>query len=170
LTYNIRKRNEVELEREPGSVWCACIQVLSAHGIHTDEDYFSPTRRSFECVFEAFGDATRLIGDVVGADGGSSEVKFTSNETKYLFSSSISALEALFETMDPIILKFKPLEDNPQHDIPQFLRTVSLSAPKVVRTKKLAVLPSSKDLLKNRKSSGSMSIQNLHKDRYVTFA
>lgn len=163
------QRQEVDLERQPGSVWCVTVQVLSAHHIHSDEDYFSPTKKSFECVFEVFGDTTRLIGDVVEAEGGEGgEVRFSSNETKFLFCSSISALEALFESMDPVVLKFRPLEDNPDNDLPQFARTMSVTSDRkksFMRSRKNGLLSSNVDLFGNKNSSGRIIFETLHKDR-----
>jgi hypothetical protein len=169
---NIHLRYEVDLERQPGSVWCVCVQILSAHHVHSDEDFYSQSTRSFECVFDAFGDKTRLIGEVVEADGGEGgEVKFTSNETKFLFSSSVSALENMFESMGPVALKFKPLEDNPERDIPQYARTLALAGgparrQSLKRARKQSALSSTHDLLANKSSTGQVIFQNLHKDRY----
>ena len=169
-------RNEVDLERQPGSVWCVCVQVLSAQHIHSDGDFYSQKKQSFECVFRAFGDKTRLIGDLVEADGGDGgEVKFMSNETKFLFSSSISALEHMFDGMDPTPLKFKPLKDNPDSDLPQYARTLSVSSSKARKKsfqrtdRKMAGLGSSAtDLMDNKTSTGHIRFKNLHKDRSET--
>lgn len=167
----------MDLEREPGSVWCVCIQVLSAHHIHSDSDYYSPKKHSFECVFTAFGDKTRLIGDVVEADGGEGgEVKFYSNETKYLLCSSIGALESMFDSMDPVALKFRPLKDNPNGDLPQFARTMSVSSSPQTRRKRfqrserkmVGLGESCEDIRENRNSTGYIPFKNLHKDRLVT--
>lgn len=147
------------------------MQVLSAHHVHSDEDFFSSTKRSFECTFEVFGELTRLIGDVVESSGSDSgEVKFFSNETKFFFSSSISALEAMFDSMPPVVLKFRPLEDNPDGDLPQFARTLTVTNERrksFARSRNKPPVVSSADFLANRKSSGKISFQNLHKDRCV---
>ena len=116
-----------------------------------------------------FGDTTRLIGDVVEAEGGEGgEVRFSSNETKFLFCSSISALEALFESMDPVALKFRPLEDNPDNDLPQFARTMSVTSDRkksFMRSRKNGLLSSNVDLFGNKNSSGRIIFETLHKDR-----
>lgn len=162
----------MELEREPGSIWSLSISITSAHHIHRDEDFFSMNKRSFECSFAAFGETSRVRGEVVGDDGDISEVKFDANETKYLFSASVSALEALFETMEPILVQFEPVESDEGEELPQFARVVSaVSSPakgsRPKSSKKLPPSASTVAFLTRRKSSGYISLQNIHKERYV---
>jgi hypothetical protein len=144
------------------------VQVLSAHHVHSDNDYFSQTSTSFECFFKAFGDSTKLIGDVVEAEGGDGgEIKFTSNETKFLFKASISALESMFDNMDPVVMKFKPQQDKLDDDIPRFVRAMTLAPG---RKRSIVRSPDNTDfsqleMIDKQKSSGKIEFKNLAKDR-----
>ena len=161
------------MEREPGSIWCVCVQVLSAHHIHRDDDYFSESKRSFECVYEIFGERTRIIGDLVDGNGDESgEIKFqTDNEAKFMFSSSIGALENMFENMNPVTLKFKPLKSKEESEIPKFQpASINTSIRKEKYAKRRRAVPrrfSSINILETMGSSGLLSFNNLHKERYI---
>ncbi len=157
------KRVETEIEREPGSIWCICIHVLSAHHVYSNANSFPSNRRLFECSFEAFEETTRIFGEVVDSDDGSGEVKFHDRETKFYFSSSISALEAMFDNMPPINFKFQSFQNYPENDLFRLTPTINVSTQ---IENKVSTISSNEPLHScNQILSGKASIQGLHKER-----